>query len=384
MVSEFDTIIVGAGPAGNTAAYFLSLAGKRVLVLEKERLPRYKACGGALSPKVLKQFHFSFDPVIEHSVSQVSFAFGNKFATTPIATGDIVMVMRDRFDEHILANSEIEIRDRSWVRTVKETGMQVEVETQSGDRFRGRYLIGADGANSVVARPLDLRRGKVTAAALDAEVTIDPDELPENLRHPVFIFGELEQGYLWIFPKRRCLSVGAAALHPSRGQLQSTLLSVMSGYGISLDRVKLCGHPIPITARRKQIATARCLLVGDAAGLADPFSGEGIRLAITSGRLAAEAILAEKPEQYARQVDKKIRGSHLWAWHLAAFFYRFQGLCFRAGMTNPQAVPAFLELLAGESSYRRVMLKLLASLPMQLARHLLGNPTQVLISARGV
>jgi flavin-dependent dehydrogenase len=119
MVSEFDTIIVGAGPAGNTVAYFLSLAGKRVLVLEKERLPRYKACGGALSPKVLKQFHFSFDPVIDHRVSQVSFAFGNKFATTPIAAGDITSGRLAA--EAILASSLSNMQGKSIRRSAAAT-----------------------------------------------------------------------------------------------------------------------------------------------------------------------------------------------------------------------------------------------------------------------
>ncbi len=76
MTQVYDVIIVGAGPAGSTAAYFLGQAGARVLVLEKEELPRYKPCGGGLAARLLDQFPFSFQPVIESRVRAISYALG--------------------------------------------------------------------------------------------------------------------------------------------------------------------------------------------------------------------------------------------------------------------------------------------------------------------
>ena len=154
----YDVIIVGAGPVGSTAAFYLGEAGQRVLVLEKELLPRYKACGGGLSAELLKQFPFSFDDVIETRVKSVSYSFGEKILTMPIPAGKMLMVMRDRFDEHIFKHSKTEVRQGVDVRTVFESEDRVVVETRDGEKFEARYLIGADGANSLVARDVGLRK----------------------------------------------------------------------------------------------------------------------------------------------------------------------------------------------------------------------------------
>jgi geranylgeranyl reductase family protein len=379
----YDVIVAGAGPAGASAAHFLSKAGKKVLVLEKERLPRYKACGGGLSPKILEQFDFSFEPVIEQRVSKVTFALRDRSVTAPVPRNTLVMVMRDRFDQHILANSDVRLREQARVKTVKQTTVQVTIETRDGERFLSRYLIGSDGANSVVARELGLRRTKKMAAAIEAEVPLKPRDKARFQGHAFFIFGELKQSYLWIFPKENALSVGAAALHPSRGVLQSTLAKVMSTYGVPMDEAEVHGHPIPITLRDEHIATPRCFLVGDAAGLADPFSGEGIRLAITSGRLAAQAILAGRPEQYTFHVDKMIRASHRWGRLLAKLFYAFPELCFYAGVSDPRAILPFLDVLAGEADYKRVILRILAGLPDHLTSSLLGRRTSISVLGEG-
>lgn len=106
------------------------------------------------------------------------------------------------------------------------------------------------------------------------------------------------------------------------------------------------------------------MLVGDAAGLADPFTGEGIRLAIKSGRLAAQAILSGHPEQYPTMVDQEIGVSQTFALRLSWFFYHFPGLCFTFGASNPFSTQAFTDLLADRAGYPMVILRLFASLPL--------------------
>lgn len=106
MSEIYDAVIVGAGPAGATAAYFLGEAGKGVVVLEKEGLPRYKTCGGGLSIRFLQeQFPFSFDAIVETQAKALSYAFDGRTITIPVKRGAVGMVMRDKFDAHILANS---------------------------------------------------------------------------------------------------------------------------------------------------------------------------------------------------------------------------------------------------------------------------------------
>lgn len=365
MPEAYDAIIVGAGPGGATAAYFLGQAGLRVLVVEKEILPRYKTCGGALSDEMFTSvFPFSFQDVVEARPQVMAYAYRNRLISIPDPKHHLRTVMRANFDLLILSHAHAEVRQGVRIQRIHEDAEMVKVEATDGQVFTARYLIGADGANSVAARELGLRRNRQMAAALEAEVSV-PDRLLRRYGNMLlFIFGEIPDGYLWIFPKSRQLSVGIGALRPKPGQLQSTLTRVMARYGISLDGVTVHGHPIPITLRREKIATRRALLVGDAAGLADPISGEGIRLAITSGQMAAEAILSGKIEDYSDVIWQRIARQHRSSLYLAWLFYRFLPLTYSVAVPNPFSTQAFLELLSGKTSYGRVWLRLFTSLPV--------------------
>jgi len=198
------------------------------------------------------------------------------------------------------------------------------------------------------------------------EASVPADVFARFADQPMFIFGEVATGYLWIFPKSDHLSVGIGALHPRPGELQSTLERVMARFGISIEGQPSKGHPLPIYTRREPISTPRALLVGDAAGLVDPFIGEGIRFAIKSGRLATEAILANHPEQYARLVYRQIGRNHNLGIILANLFYNLPKPWFDLGVRNPFATRAFVDMLADRIGYGRVLLQVFGTLPLFL------------------
>ncbi len=369
----YDVIVAGAGPGGAAAAYHLGRAGRRVLVLEKERLPRYKPCGGGVSADLLAEFPFSFEPVFESRPASVTYSLRGETVTVPLAKSQLRMVMRDTFDKFLLDHVQAEVREGCAVRAVREYGNRVEVEIASGEILTARHLIGADGANSAVARSLGLRRGKPPAAALEAEVPAPPEVMARFAARPVFLFGEVRFGYLWIFPKRNHLSVGVGALLPRPGMLQDKLRAVMAREGIDLAGAPLRGHPLPVNWRPRRLATRRVLLVGDAAGLMDPLSGEGIRPAILSGKLAAQALLAGRPWEYAAKAERQIGRSRYGALFLALLFYLMPDFCFELGARNTIVTRAFMDLLSGQIGYGNLILQAFGTVPFFMATELVAS-----------
>jgi geranylgeranyl reductase family protein len=375
MSQKYDGVIVGGGPAGATAAYYLRRAGAKVLVLEKEILPRYKTCGGAVSARVLEQFHFSFEPVIQSRVNAISYGLGNEMVTIPLPDSALCMVMREEFDAHLLNHAQVELRDGETVKSVSEGREAVIVTTGSGERIIADYLVAADGANSIVARSLGLRAKKTLAGAIEVEAHVPAEIQARFMENPLLLFGDIKVGYLWIFPKSNHLSVGIGAMHPKPGELQNVLARVMKRYGIPLDG-KRNGHPLPVYARRERIHTARTFLVGDAAGLVDPFTGEGIRFAIKSGRLAAEAILAADPQRYAVSLRRTIQRSHQHALLWTKLFYRFPRFFFEVGLRNPILSRALMQMIDDRIGYGGLFLQILGTFPLFLVTKKITLNTQ--------
>jgi len=354
----YDVLIVGAGIAGASAAYFLGREGLRVLVLEKEKLPRYKACGGGVPRSAFRLFPFSFEPLVECEISSVRYSFrGEKEVAVPLPSRPMVAVMRDRLDYFVLQQARVEVAEGEKVCAVQQDEWAATVWTESGRELRCRYLVGADGANSGVARAVGLRRTKRLGVALEADLPADDARMREYAGEAVFVFGTVEQGYVWIFPKRNHLSVGIGAFRKGQQKLKALLQTEMGKRGLSLDGVPLHAHPLPIYWGNELLHRGLILLLGDAAGWMDPLLGEGIRYAIRSARLAADAILNEDLAAYTRRVHRKI-GRHLTMARLWALpFYSLPRLCFEIGVRSPHVTPDFVRMAAGTSSYGSMLFR---------------------------
>jgi geranylgeranyl reductase family protein len=358
---EYDVIVVGAGPAGATLAYELATKGIEVLLLEKEELPRYKCCAGGVTSKVTRLLDFDISEVAEDAIHEISFTFN--LGSPYLRRSDrplMYTVMRDVFD-HFLAKRAQRF-GAVLMDGQKVTQVQVYVdwfEISTADKvFRSRLVVGADGAYSAVARELGMGRSTEYLMGVESEIVVPEEELTKWKSRAQVDLGCVPGGYAWVFPKHNHLSVGVGC-HASKGRdlhahHQKFLNSLsIGGYAIASSG----SHLIPTCTKGRLIWQNKALLLGDAAGLADPLMGEGIHNAILSAQLAAPVIEGSlagskvELQDYQQVVERKIVPELRIARTLWKFFVRFPHLAFGMLGQNDEVWKAVCDLMLGEIDY---------------------------------
>ncbi|NJR38840.1 MAG: geranylgeranyl reductase family protein [Leptolyngbyaceae cyanobacterium CSU_1_4] len=359
----YDCIIVGAGPAGGSAAYHLAKKGRSVLLLEKESLPRYKPCGGGVSPQVAQWFDFDFSPVISLKVSSLRFTWkmGDPVDAHLENTEPIWLVRRDRFDHFLVQKAQeqgAELRDSTEVKGIHWQGDRWQVHTADGT-VEGRYLVGADGAKGMMANWLGFKdRQRRLAGALEAEAaaTITGSQAVH------FEFGMVKNGYIWNFPKADGYSIGIGTFRggDQKQDFKAILAEYATLFGIDMKTTKQYGHPICLWDGNQKLHTQNALLVGEAACVVDPMTAEGIRPSIFTGVKAAEAIdgaiagNANALEDYTTIINAEWGEDMAWAQRLASVFYRVPGVAYKVGIKRPSASEKMAKVLCGELRYADV------------------------------
>lgn len=357
----YDVIIVGAGPAGATLGYELARKGVDVLILEKERLPRYKPCAGGITVKTLKLLDLDISPVTHQIVYGARVAYqGSKEFIKWYDKPLIYMVMRDEFDYFLIQRAQAAgavVVDNQRVRQLRVNHEGVEVLT-THDIFKADILVGADGANSIVAKSLALTKDIELGIGIEAEISVPRERLVKWDSLMGLDLGHIPGGYGWIFPKKDHLSTGVGGSLCQAKRLKPGYQKVLSSQDLGdYEITKLRSHFLPVRRNGAAIQQERSLLLGDAAGLVDPLTGEGIYYAIKSAQIAAPIIThclqagIIDLEGYQEAVNKEIMPELKASQALLRLFSRFPGLCFDAVEGSERLWRASCRLLRGEESY---------------------------------
>jgi geranylgeranyl reductase len=300
---QFDCVVVGGGPSGSTAARLLAEAGRSVLLLD--RAGRIKPCGGAIPPRLIRDFDIPEDLICARANAARMIAPSDKRVHMPIDGGYVGMVNRDAFDEWLRARAasagaerragtfETFERDSDGMALITYRPAGAD-KGQPGISVRARMVIGADGARSTVAaqtvRGANRQKYVFAYHEIIKSPAVGSADFVAN-RCDIYYQGTLSPDfYAWIFPHGETASIGVGSMQKGFS-LRTAVSALRKSSGLeSCQTVRTEGAPIPLKPMKKWDNGRDVLLAGDAAGVVAPASGEGIYYAMEGGRLAAEAV----------------------------------------------------------------------------------------------
>ena len=372
---DLDIIVVGAGPAGSTAAKLAADAGYRTLLVDKARFPRHKTCASWINRMVFERFPYlgpHKDALVDSAFHGIAFynpGLGRRAAwSEPRPSG--YLSLRSRFDNGLMdvaVAAGAQFCEGDGLAALEQSGERVTLRLTSGEEFSGRALIGADGANSKVASLTGMRQGwneNESVLCANEDLPYPAEEILRRYPQPrpflVMLQYDGLTGYGWVFPKREHICVGIGGrMRPGeriqelyqkffrpcqeRGLLPEELVPVKPYYALD---------PAGAVNKGKPLARGRAVLVGDAGGFVSGTTGEGIYPAMESARLAVE--LANAGLRRGMVAEELARFQHLWRERLGGYLRDLpggekkkqtvdrMGLIFRSRIVCGLAARAFL------------------------------------------
>ncbi len=304
---KYDVIVVGAGPAGSTAAKCLAEKGRKVALIDKKKFPRDKPCGGGLPTRVLKRFPYTVDLIDSISYGSITYSSSLKYKFKIMRDKPLIAtVLRKNFDNglvKIALAKGVDFLENKTVKDIKIDDGKATAILDDGTQLESSILIGADGVRSVIAEKANLAKktDDICLCILEEQQMTEKqlDKLFSNKRvvH-IFIKTRGISGYGWIFPKKNYLNIGIGEFQTDHNgtKPKTNLKEVFENYIEILIEKKILpkdftiknlqGGTLPIFPLQKTYSD-RLLLCGDAAGFINPITGEGIYYAMVSGEIAA-------------------------------------------------------------------------------------------------
>ena len=358
-----DVTVIGAGPAGALLAYLLAQKGWRVVLVEKERLPRVKPCGGGLNHKTVALLPFPIDVATERVVSRLVFTQNLRWPFARHSARPLVsMVTRCAFDHFLVekaAAAGTHVYDACRVTHLEVQPQSLHVHTDQAS-WHSRYLAFADGAKGTLRRQLGFTEVARHDIGLDMDVEVTPP-CPWTSDTLYIDWGTHSQAYAWAFPKAEHWSIGVKGPVHCSAALVQYLRQFMQRWHIQPGPGKLryLAHMLPTRHPGMPLVRGRALVLGDAAGLLEPFTGEGIYYAVRSAYLAATALETAsltdaEPLSYAVAVEQDIMPDLLGARALQQLFDAWPLALHLLLRLHPRSWRAFAKLLGGERGFRDV------------------------------
>ncbi|WP_031513605.1 geranylgeranyl reductase family protein [Streptomyces sp. NRRL F-5123] len=383
----WDVVVIGAGPAGASAAHAAAVTGRRVLLLEKAELPRYKTCGGGLIGPSRDALPPGFDLPLRERVHAVTFSLNGRRTRTKRSRQMLFgLVNRPEFDAALVdaaREAGAVVRTGVTVSRVEQHGPGVPdrrtvavVVSASGsggaagkrdeEIVYARAVIGADGSASRIGAHVGVKLDQVDLG-LEAEIPVPPSVAEDWAGRVLIDWGPLPGSYGWVFPKGDSLTVGVISARGDGGATKRYLDDFVARLGLAgFEPSVSTGHLTRCRADDSPLSRGRVLVCGDAAGLLEPWTREGISYALRSGRLAGEwavriaeahdAVDARRQAlNYAFAVKAGLGVEMGVGRRLLGVFEQRPGLFHTALTTFPPAWRAFAGITSGKRSLAEIV-----------------------------